>query len=147
MAVFRWGHSWDAFDDLEREVDRLLKSVSLTFHGLRVGRQYPPVNLYEFETEYLLTAELPGTHPDDLELTIADGVLTLKGSRAGSADVPAERFRRQERASGEWHRSLTLPERVRADDLSAELNNGVLQVHLPKTAETSSRQIPVVGGE
>ena len=57
MAVFRWGHSWDAFHDLEREVDRLLQSVNLTFQGLRFGRQYPPVNLYELPEEYLIIAQ------------------------------------------------------------------------------------------
>ena len=71
MAVFRWGQSWDAFQDLEREVDRLLQSVNLTFQGLRFGRQYPPVNLYELPNEYLLTAELPGTRGEDLDLTVA----------------------------------------------------------------------------
>src|SRR5687767_12438541 len=61
MPLFRFGQNWDPFGDLEREVDRLLRSVNLTFQGFRVGRQYPAVNLYELEGEYVLTAELPGT--------------------------------------------------------------------------------------
>ena len=147
MAVFRWGHSWDAFRDLEREVDRLLQSVNLTFQGVRFGRQYPPVNLYELDDEFLLTAELPGTQAEDLELTISGGVLTLAGQRADLENVPEDRFRRRERPRGSWQRSLTIPERVRENELSAEFNNGVLTIHLPKAAETKPRQIPVVDGK
>ena len=60
MAVFRLGQSWDPLRDLEREVDRLLQGVNLTFHGVRTGRQYPAVNLHESANEYILTSELPG---------------------------------------------------------------------------------------
>lgn len=148
MPVFRWGHSWDAFHDLEREVDRLLESVNFTFHGIRPGRQYPAINLFERPTEYLITAELPGTKADDIELTIAGGVLTMKGRRAGPEGVSEDRYRRQERFRGVWQRSLTLPERVQEDGLTAEFNHGVLRVHLPKAPETKARQIPIFeGGE
>lgn len=148
MAVFRWGHTWDPFHDLEREVDRLLQSVDLTFHGIRFGRQYPAVNLYDLPGEFLLTAEVPGTRSEDLELTIAAGVLTIKGKRNPPEGVPDEKFRRQERFRGAWQRSLTLPERVQDEKLSAEFNNGVLRIHLPKAASEKARQIPISeGGE
>ena len=147
MAVFRWGQSWDAFQDLEREVDRLLQSVNLTFQGLRFGRQYPPVNLYELPNEYLLTAELPGTRGEDLDLTVAGGVLSLKGTRTDLEHVPADRFRRQERPRGEWQRSLKIPERIQEEAMSAEFNNGILKIHLPKAEPLQSRQIPIVEGE
>lgn len=146
MAVFRWGHTWNAFQDLEREVDRLLHSVNLTFQGLRLGRQYPPVNLYELDDEYLLTAELPATRPEDLELTIADGILTIKGRRTALDDIPEDKFRRQERPRGEWQRALSLPDRIEEERLSAEFSNGILKVHLPKAAETAPRQIRVLDG-
>lgn len=146
MAVFRWGQNWNPLRDLEREVEHLLQSVNLGFHGLRFGNQYPAVNLYEREAEYLLTAELPGTKADDLELTIAGGILTMKGTRSDTNDVPEEKFRRQERFRGNWQRSLSLPERIRDDGLTAEFNNGVLRVHLPKAAQQQPRQIPVVDG-
>ncbi len=146
MPVFRWGHNWDAFQDLEREVDRLLQSVNLTFQGLRFGRQYPPVNLYELADEYLLTSELPGTKADDIDLTIASGVLTIKGQRTDLEDVDDEKFRRQERPRGNWQRSLKLPDRINEDGLSAEFNEGVLKIHLPKADEITARQIPVSKG-
>lgn len=147
MAVFRWGHSWsDAFSDLEREVDSLLQSVNLSFQGLRFGRQYPPINLYDLDDHYLITAELPGVSTEDLDLTIADGVLTIRGGRAGEEQADESRFRRQERPCGNWQRSISLPERVSEDGLKADLTNGVLKITLPRAVEEKPRQIQVTGG-
>lgn len=144
MPVFRLGQAWDAFHDLEREVDRLLQNVDLTFHGLRFGRQYPAVNVYELDEEFLLTAELPGVRVEDLELTVAGDVLTIKGSRNDPEDVPEERFRRQERFRGAWQRQIAVPERVEEEKLTAEFSNGVLRIHLPKAEHVEPRQIPVI---
>ncbi len=143
MAVFRWGQSWDPFHDLEREVDRLLAGVSLTFQGLRFGRHYPAVNVYDQDNELLITAEIPGVKAEDLELTVANGVLTLRGKRQGTEGIPDDRYRRQERPRGPWQRSLNLPERIQEDLLSAEFTNGVLKIHLPKAPSTQPRQIPI----
>lgn len=146
MPIFRWGHSWNTFRDLEREVDRLLQGVTLAFPGVRLGQPYPAMNLYERETEFLLTAELPGVRSEDLELTIAGGILTIKGSRNDSPEIPEERFRRSERFRGSWQRTIPVPERVQHEELTAEFNNGILRIHLPKADELSPRQIPVVEG-
>lgn len=146
MAVFRWGHAWSPFQDLEREVDRLLAGVSLSLHGVRFGRQYPAVNVYDLETELLITAEIPGVKSEDLELTVANGVLTLKGKRTGPEGVPDERYRRQERPRGGWQRSLNLPERIQEELLAAELTNGILTIHLPKAPSTQPRQIRITEG-
>jgi len=143
MPVFRWGQSWDPFRDLEREVDRLLQSVNLTFQGVRAGRQYPAINVHETPDAFILTAELPSTAPEDLELTIANGVLTLSGHRHDDATVSEDRYRRQERPRGTWQRTLPVPERVQENNLTADFNNGVLLVHLPKAPQLEPRQIPV----
>lgn len=145
MAVFRWRHAWDQFQSLEHEMDRLLQGVNLTLQHVRHGRRFPHVNLYELDDEYLLTAELPGTAVDDLDLTVADGVLTIKGTRE-SDGVSAERFRRQERFQGAWLRSMNLPDRVQEAGMTAELRDGILKVHLPKAPATTPRQIPVSDG-
>jgi len=143
MAVFRWRQSWGTFQDLEREVDRLLESIKLPFPGLRLERQYPPVNLYELPNEFLLVAELPGVGTDSLELTFAGGVLTLKGERPSPEGVPEDRYRRHERIRGKWERVLTIPERIEEEQVTAEFTEGILKIHLPKMAATKPRQIPV----
>ncbi len=146
MALFHLGHSWDPFHNLEREVDRLLQSVNLTFQGLRLGRQYPPVNVYELPSEYLVTAELPGLKAEELDVTFANGVLSMTGRHANPDGAAEECFRRQERPRGRWQRSLPLPGRVKEDNLSVKLVNGILEVHLPKAEEVKPRQIPVAFG-
>lgn len=148
MPVFRWGHSWDPLRDLEREVDRLLRGVNLTVQGIRVGRQFPALNLYELPDEYLMTAELPGVKVEDLELTVVGGILTLRGDRKTPDGIDDDRYRRRERFRGAWQRSVTLPERIREELLSADFTNGILKIHLPKADELKPRQIPVAeGGE
>lgn len=148
MALFRWGsQTWDPFRDLEREVDQLLEGVTLGFQGLRVNRQYPPINVYEHENQLMLVAELAGIRPEELEVTIADGVLTLKGRHAGPTGVPDDKYRRQERVRGSWQRVLTLPDRIIEDELTAEFVNGILIVRLPRAMATPARQIPIASGE
>ena len=147
MAVFRWGHSWsDAFSDLEREVDSILQSVNQTFQGLRFGRQYPPINLYDLDDHYLITAEIAGVATEDLDLAIANGVLSIRGGRKLDEGADENRYRRQERPHGMWQRSVSLPERVSEDGLKADLTNGILRIVLPKAQAETPRQIPVTGG-
>lgn len=151
MPIFRWEQSWNPLRDLEREVDRLIQGVEFSVQGIRIPRQYPAVNIFELDHEYLITAELPGMQVQDLELTIANSVLTLKGHRnppvIDDGDIPEERFRRQERTFGEWQRSLSIPDRISEERLSAEFNEGILKIHLPKLEEEMPRQIPVSSGE
>ncbi len=146
MAIFRWGHSWETFHDLESEMDRLLQTVNFAFHGIRLGRQFPAVNVYELPDEYLLTAEVAGMKAEDLEVTIEEGLLTLKGKRVDPDCVPEERYRRQERFRGTWQRSVSVPERVNSDGLTAEIVDGILRVHLPKGKQEQPRRILVTEG-
>lgn len=141
MAVFRWGHAFDAFRDLEREMDRLMRSITL--EGFRIGRPFPAVNIYELDEEILLTAELPGVSVDDLELSVSNGLLTMAVTRGESPPVPEERYRRSERPSGRWERTFSLPEKVNDEQMYAELNHGVLKLHLPKAPAEKARRIPV----
>ena len=147
MALFRWHQDWMPFHDLEKEVDRLLESIRLPFPGFRVERQFPPCNLYELQEEYLLVSEVSGILASELELTISEGVLTLKGNRQDPVDVAEDRYRRRERPAGVWQRSFTLPDRIIEERVSAEYTDGVLKVHLPKPPVGAPRQIPVLGVE
>lgn len=147
MALFRWHQDWMPFHDLEKEVDRLLESIRLPFPGFRVERQFPPCNLYELQEEYLLVSEVSGILASELELTISEGVLTLKGNRQDPVDVAEDRYRRRERPAGAWQRSFTLPDRIIEERVSAEYTDGVLKVHLPKPPAGAPRQIPVLGVE
>jgi len=127
-------------------VDRILRTVELGFDGARMGQRGPPVNIYELETEYVLVAQLPGAQIGDIELSVADGLVTMKGIRKTDPEVAPERYRRRERIGGAWERAVSLPDRVREEKMYAELQNGVLTLHLPKAPSTKPRQIQVVDG-
>ncbi|MGQ0636512.1 MAG: Hsp20/alpha crystallin family protein [Planctomycetaceae bacterium] len=146
MPVFRFRDSWEPLRDFERQVDRLLEAIPFPFPAIRLERQFPPVNVYDLDDEYLVTAELPGISPADLDLSVAQGVLTLKGTRPGPVAVGEEQFRRRERMWGEWGRSLTLPERVIEEKITVDLSDGILKVHLPKAPQTKPRKIAVASG-
>ncbi|MCA9037238.1 MAG: Hsp20/alpha crystallin family protein [Planctomycetaceae bacterium] len=143
MAVFRWGHNWDPFRDLEREMDRLLQGVSLTLHGVRFGRRFPQLNLMDVGDSYIVTAEIPGVDPQDLDITTASGVLTIRGTRVPPEEAREESFRRQERFQGPWQRAIQLPERVDEDQMAAEYSAGILRITLPKAPSAMPRQIKV----
>ena len=144
MPVFRWGNAFDAIRDLEREMDRWLRSVDFTVEGIRAGRAYPAVNIYELDDEFLLTAELPGARVEDLELSVSGGAVNLRGARRDETEVAEERFRRSERPRGVWERTFTLPSRVLEEQMDAELVDGVLRLHLPKAPVQEPRRIRVV---
>ncbi len=144
MPVFRWGNAWGTLQEFEREMDRLLQHMNITMRTGRSTRSFPAVNFYELDEKFLITAEIPGVLPEDLDLSISTGVLTIKGKRQYDDSIPQEQFRRQERLQGEWERSLSLPERVDEEGLAAELKEGVLIVTLPKAPQHEPRKIPVV---
>lgn len=144
MPVFRWGTFNDTFRDLEQEVDRLLEGVNLTFQGLRLARRYPLLNLYELEDSYHLTAEIPGTKADDIEITVAGGILSLKGNRDIPDEAPQDTYRRCERFRGQWQRSVSLPQQIDEEQMQAEFTNGVLKITLPKLIGEKPRHIRVV---
>jgi HSP20 family protein len=136
---------WDPFRDFQREVGRLFE----TFEPLqpwRAARPFPAVNLYDAKERYILTAELPGMAPEDLDLSITGETLTLRGERRRPEGVADESYRRQERQFGRWSRSVTLPERVDGTKVAAQFAHGILTVTLPKAEEARPRQIVVTTG-
>ncbi|MEQ9409200.1 MAG: Hsp20/alpha crystallin family protein [Fuerstiella sp.] len=145
MAVFRWGQSWDPFQDLEREVDRLLEGMNITLQA-RSNRRFPLINLFDHGDRFVLTAEIPGVDVADLEVTVANGVLTIKGVRKPPKEAREDSFRRQERFQGSWQRNLQLPERIDDEGMKADYTAGILRVILPKTTDSIVRSIPVTEG-
>lgn len=147
MPVFRWGSALDAFRDLEREVDRWVRRVDIAFENPRLGRPFPGLNLYEIGDTYLITAELPGCVASDLDLSVANGVVTMRGTRDATGAIPEDRYRRSERPSGQWERTISVPERIDDDRIRAELTDGLLRLYLPKAPSAAPKQIPVGGGK
>jgi HSP20 family protein len=142
MSGMNWQRRWDPFRDFQREVGRLFESLEPVQHW-RVPRGVPPINLYDSGEQYILTAQLPGVGPDEVDLSITGETLTIRGDRKRAEGIAEESYRRQERQFGRWTRTVTLPDRVNITNVSASFANGVLTVTLPKAEDAKPRQISV----
>ena len=142
MSRVQWQERWDPFRELQREMGRLLEGID-PFQPLRNARQYPPINVYDVGEGYILSAQLPGVVPEDVELSITGETLTIRGERKRPEGVKDDSYRRQERPTGRWSRTITLPDRVESAQVTASFSNGILSVNLPKAESAKPRHITV----
>lgn len=137
---------------LRREIDRVFDSV------LSGGRQVgfdgdsswiPQMDIEEQEDAILLHVELPGVNPNDVSVTVENGVLTISGEKKleRNSDQPQYEggFRMYERRFGRFERSLTLPQYINAEKAVANYRNGVLTLELPRSAESRRKKIEIAG--
>ena len=135
-----------ALPELRTEMDRLLEDF---FGGGRgdgssLGSFAPPTDLYETEDAYVVESELPGFSRDDIQVSLEDGTLSISGRREETTE--GKSFRRRERAEGRFERRFRLPRSVKAEEVEARMENGILRVQVPKAEEARSRKIEVEVG-
>jgi HSP20 family protein len=128
------------FDPFRLLTDVYLRDEELTARG----GWLPPVDIFETTgRDFVIKVELPDVNREDVEVTVENNTLTLRGEKKLPADVKEEQFRRIERRYGNFTRSFTLPNTVDASKVSAEFKNGVLTVKLPFREEAKPRTINV----
>ena len=103
----------------------------------------PAVDIREKDDRFELSADLPGVNPDDITVTMEDGVLTIQGSRLTEATDEKDNYTRFERVYGKFLRRFTLPDTANGDEISAVTKHGVLNVSIPKQAKVQPRKIDV----
>jgi len=133
------------FAAMNDRLNRLFGNVYLRDEdtGFR-GNWVPSVDIYETDKhDLVLRAELPGMSREDIEVTVENGIVVIKGEKKFDAEVKEEHYRRIERTYGTFHRSFTLPNTVDATKVAAEYKNGVLTVTLPFKEEAKPRSINV----
>jgi len=133
------------FAAMQDRMNRLFGNVYLRDEDTSLrGSWVPPVDIYETENHDLVVrAELPGLNREDIEVSVENSTLVLKGEKKLDTAVKDENYRRIERAYGSFHRSFTLPNTVDAGRVAAEVKNGVLTVKLPFREEAKPRTINV----
>ncbi|GAB6888452.1 Hsp20/alpha crystallin family protein [Desulfothermus okinawensis JCM 13304] len=104
---------------------------------------YPAVNISENEKEVKVRAELPGLDPKDVELTIQNNTLILKGEKKLEEEEKKDNFHRIECSYGSFYRSIPLPTEIDESKVSAKFKNGVLEIRLPKKEEARGKKIPI----
>jgi HSP20 family protein len=127
-----------------RDVDRLFDAF---FGGERESRRWvPQMDLVEAEDHFVLKADLPGLDESDVSIEVQDGTLTISGERKAEHESSERGWYRIERSFGSFSRSLTLPERVDTDAISASFDRGVLEVRIPKPEEHKPRRVEIKAG-
>jgi HSP20 family protein len=146
MTLVRWSDPFREFAQLQ---DRLNRVFSNTYGQsddglLTSGTWAPPVDIYQTgDHEVVLKAELPDMTREDIDITVDNGTLTIRGEKKFSNEVKEESFHRIERRYGAFSRSFALPQTVDTGKVGAEYKNGVLTVRLPLREEAKPRQIKV----
>jgi HSP20 family protein len=143
MAGFgAWGSDpFRGLDRLRREMDELFGRFA---GGVAAPRSnvFPPVNVYQTDEGWVLTAELPGLRPEDIQVTVEGARVMLRGERK-IAYPEGVSLHRRERQSGFFRRALELPASIDAEKVQAHYRDGVLAVKLPRTAASRARQIDI----
>src|SRR6201999_3260329 len=106
----------------------------------------PAVDIHENEHELVVTADLPGIEPKDLDIRVENNILTIRGERRFEKKVNEDNYLRVERAYGSFSRSFSLANTVNADGIKADHQNGVLTLNVPKREEAKPKQIKVTVG-
>lgn len=133
------------FDDVQRRLRRLATEMMEPFSPTEpmALTWTPAVEIVEKDDELLLTAELPGLGPEEVEIELENNILTLRGEKKEEHEEKTTRYHVWERAYGAFERSLPLPKTVNADAIKADFHDGLLKIHLPKLAEARGRKIAI----
>lgn len=147
MISWRTESIWSEFDRLRREMDALMNAVTrpsiLREPFWREARLFPLLNVYQTDDSYVVTAEMPGLSTEDLDIKVEGDTLSLKGVRRPVEVPEGSSYHRRERTTGTFQRSITLPARVDAEQVSATYKDGVLKITLPKEKAAIPKQISV----
>jgi HSP20 family protein len=146
-ALVRWDPGRE-LDSLQSDVNRLFDSFFGTRpgNGIRSRRWVPAMDLVEEDEHLVLRADLPGMTEEDINIEVKDGVLTVSGERKAEEKKEGEGYYRVERSFGSFSRSLSVPEGIDPEQVSAEFDNGVLEVRIPKPEERKPHRVQIGKG-
>jgi HSP20 family protein len=134
-------------DEMEKRFSSLLQPLSTGNGGemetLTLAEWTPSVDISEDDKEYIVKAELPEMKKEDVKVHVEDGVLTISGERKFEKEEKGKKYHRIERSYGNFTRSFTLPEAVKAEKVAAQFKDGVLCIHLPKDETAKPKSIDI----
>jgi HSP20 family protein len=145
MTIVRW-EPLRELNSLQGEMNRLFNTVfdqPPAASGNVLRRWMPAMDLVETGDHFVLRADLPGMSEEDVSIEFEDGTLTVSGERKSEHEEEKEGFHRVERSFGAFSRSLTLPQGVDADAVTASFDRGVLEIRIPKPEQRKPRRIEI----
>ncbi|MCH8301312.1 MAG: Hsp20/alpha crystallin family protein [Proteobacteria bacterium] len=129
--------------DLDQIAGRRFGLAGSDHNGSSVADWIPAVDIVEEKDRYVLRADVPGVKPEDIDVNMENGILTVSGERHQESTEEAQGMRRVERVSGKFYRRFTLPDTADAEEISAKSANGILEVIIPKQPQILARKITV----
>ena len=147
MNTFRY-EPLDLFNRLNEQLNRGWSRQLPSFLGdeesnVVTSSWIPAVDVLETDDQFIIEADVPGVKPKDIEVTMENGVLSIKGERAAEPEAERRSYRRMERSRGNFYRRFTMPETADSEHVSAATVNGVLKINIPKRAAVTARRIKV----
>ena len=130
-------------DHMKRLFDQSIPKAKFEDEALFGGAWAPAVDIYETDQAIVLKADLPELNADDVDIRVEDNLLFLKGERKMEKETKEENYHRVERSYGSFSRSFVLPRTVSSETISADYQNGVLKITMPKREESKPKQIRV----
>lgn len=145
MSIVRY-HRWPRHAARQEQISHLFERFldnGAANAAAGAGQWVPRVDVREEAERFVILADLPGIEPDQIEIQMDKGVLSIKGQRSGEQATEASRYSRVERRQGGFHRDFSLPDSADAEGIVASGRNGVLEISIPKKAESTPRRIQV----
>ncbi len=135
---------WDSFREFRGELDRVFNSNYAAL-GDTATDWVPSVDIKEGKNAYKVSADIPGVEPKHIDVSLEDGVLTIKGERKEESKDEGEGYTKTERVYGSFYRRFTLPDTADAENISAKTEHGVLKLKIPKKEKALPKKISVEG--
>jgi HSP20 family protein len=144
MSLIRYNNPWNLLNNIQRELyNPEYSHLSDDDASVATANWSPSVDISEDDKAFTLLADIPGVDPDNIDISMEKGVLTIKGERQSVSTEEGESFKRVERQSGQFYRRFTLPDSADAEKIEAKSEHGVLTVTIPKQEVAVSRRIEV----
>ena len=142
MTLVRY-EPWSMIDQLRKEMDRAFERSSGENGSVVTSDWTPAVDVKESENAFTIIADIPGVDPQDIEVHMENGMLTIKGQRESEKKEEKEGYKRVERSYGSFYRRFSMPDTANADKIAAKSKNGVLEITIPKHDKVQPRKIAV----
>lgn len=134
---------WPPFGSLQREIDRVFDDFTRGFKTMGTPELVPNMDVVETDKDIEITAELPGLEEKDIQINVADNLLTIRGEKKVEKEQSEKDYRLVERSYGSFSRTLELPSGIDPDAIKATIAKGVLKVTVPKPAPAQTRKIDI----
>ena len=146
MVITRY-EPWGWLNQLQGELERAPIWGPTSEGSVATAAWAPAVDIKEEKDKFILRADLPGVRPDETDVSMEDGVLTIKGEKKSEAITEKDGYKRVERIYGSFHRRFSLPDTANSEKIAAKSKNGVLEIIIPKRQSVQPKKIAVTSAE